>query len=106
MPGPIRGMNPKGGNRVPDHPSRRAKKLREAMIQSPAGWGPDDLGTLYQGYGFDVREGTKHRLFVHPQFRQIRATIPRHSYLAVSYVRQALKDLERLEALEAENDSP
>ena len=69
------------------------------MTRSKAGWKPDDLDRLYRGFGFEVREGSKHRLYSHPRFPELRATVARSSPLATGYVETALELLDRLDAL-------
>ena len=85
--------------------TRAAGKLRARMARTKAGWTADDLDRLYLGYGFRVREGGKHRVYSHPRFPELRATVSRASPLAVGYIETALELLNRLDALlgEAEN---
>jgi hypothetical protein len=68
-----------------------AEKLLEQMRSSKAGWRAPDLDRLYRGYGFDVIEGSKHRLYKHPDHPDLRATVTRAKSLAVGYVQTAVK---------------
>lgn len=68
-----------------------AEKLLERMKASKADWGADDLHTLYTGFGFDCEQGGKHTLYIHPVWHDLRATVGRHSPLAVGYVTHALR---------------
>lgn len=81
-------------------PSGRAEKLLAQMRQAKAGWTADDLETVYLGYGFKVREGGKHKLYVHSKFPELRATVTRHRSLPIGYIQTAIKLIERLVELE------
>lgn len=61
------------------------------MRASKSGWGADDLDVLYIGYGFTRTEGASHRLYVHDGYPQLRATVGRHSPLAIGYVVTAIR---------------
>ena len=79
----------------------RPEKLLERMRRSPSGWGPDDLATLYTGFGFQRREGSNHTVYSHPQYPDLRATVARHSSLATGYVKFAVQVITELKAREA-----
>ena len=68
-----------------------AEKLFERMRVSKADWGADDLYTLYTGFGFECEQGSKHTLYIHPMWHDLRATVGRHSPLAVGYVTTAVR---------------
>jgi hypothetical protein len=76
-----------------------AESLLERMRKSKHGWGCDDLHTLYLGFGFGCREGGKHRVYIHVEYPELRATVARHSDLPAAYVRHAINLIERLAAL-------
>jgi len=76
-------------------------RLLERMRQSKAGWRFADLEKLYLGLGFDFQEGKRHRIYIHPEFPQLRATVTRSRTLAKGYIDHALKLAKRLEELEA-----
>ena len=78
--------------------------LIEAMKRSKAGWRGADLEKLYLGLGFEIREGGKHRLYIHPRFPELRATVTRSRSLPVGYVQHALQLAERLRRMEDEHD--
>jgi hypothetical protein len=84
-------------------PSGTAESLLERMRRTKHGWGCDDLHTLYLGYGFTCREGAKHRVYIHIEHPDLRATVARHSDLPPGYVQHAISLINRLAALKAEN---
>jgi hypothetical protein len=94
--------------------SEKARKLLERMRQSAANWTRNDLDKLYEGFGFEIRHGSKHDIVKHPDYPQLRATLPRHTTLAKAYVRTAVKLIDELESLlkkeypekEGEEDQP
>jgi hypothetical protein len=73
-----------------------AEKLYQRMRRTKAGWKPSDLDRLYRGFGFEVREGAKHTLYIHPEFPNLRATVTRSRSLAVGYIEHALELIEAL----------
>lgn len=75
--------------------------LLERMRRSKAGWGFVDLENLYVGLGFEVREGGKHRVYIHPKFPELRATVTRSRSLAKGYIEHALRLAKRLKEMEA-----
>jgi len=81
----------------------RVDRLLEKMRRSKAGWTFTDLERLYIGLGFEIREGGKHRIYVHPKFPQLRATVTRSRSLAKGYIDHALGLADRLLKMEAEN---
>jgi len=81
-------------------PSGEAEKLLGQMRASKAGWTANDLETVYCGYRFDAKEGGKHRLYVHPKYPELRATVTRHKSLPIGYVHTAIKLIDRLLELE------
>ena len=76
----------------------------ERMHRSKAGWSFADLQKLYVGLGFEVREGGKHRVYIHPKFPELRATVTRSRSLAKGYIERALYLAKRLEEMEAEHE--
>jgi len=80
----------------------QADKLLEKMRNSKAGWGAADLHTLYIGFGFEFREGGKHTMYIHRKFPELRATVARHSTLAIGYIQHAISLMEKLKDLEKE----
>lgn len=79
-----------------------AEKLLTRMQQSKSGWGFNDLDALYQGFGFEVREGGKHTMYIHSKFSQLRATVARHRSLPIGYIQCAIKLIEELKKIERE----
>ena len=87
---------------VPD----KAAKLLERMRRSAAGWKRADLDQLYLGYGFKIRPGTKHDIVAHPDYPQLRTTLPRHSSLAKGYISFAVKLIDQLQQLRQKEEHP
>lgn len=77
----------------------QADKLLEKMRNSKAGWNADDLHSLYVGFGFEFRQGGKHTIYIHPEFQELRATVARHSTLAIGYIQYAINLIEKLKKL-------
>lgn len=78
--------------------------LLERMRRSKAGWTAADLEKLYVGLGFEVREGGKHRVYMHPKFPELRATVTRSRSLAKGYIEHALHLAKRLKEMEAKHE--
>ena len=81
---------------------RRAHRLLTRMRQSPAGWGQADLDRLYVAYGFVGQHGARHNVYVHPEYSELRATVPRHTELPPMYARWVVKSIDILLALREE----
>jgi hypothetical protein len=47
-----------------------------------------------------MRQGAKHAVFKHPDFPELRTTVPRSRWLAVAYVTDAVKRIDRLISLQ------
>jgi hypothetical protein len=80
--------------------TRKAEKLLERMRRSKGGWRRGDLDKLYSGFGFEISHGSKHDIVKHPDYPHLRATLPRHTYLAKGYVEFAIKIIGELLTLE------
>jgi len=78
----------------------KAEKLLERMRQSKSGWTRRDLDRLYEGFGFTVSHGTRHDIVKHPDYPELRTTLPRHTRIAIGYVDFAIKLIDRLIALQ------
>jgi len=74
-----------------------ADRLRQKMQRTKDGWNADDLRKLYEGFGFECREGGKHRICIHAAFRDIRTTIIRDGKVPAGYIQKALKHLDEVE---------
>jgi predicted RNA binding protein YcfA (HicA-like mRNA interferase family) len=56
-----------------------AEKLLERARRKKAGWMPHDLLTLYQGFGFIIRDASgSHKFVSHPKYPRLTAVIPVH----------------------------
>ena len=82
------------------------ERLLERMRRSKAGWRLADLEKLYVGLGFEAREGGKHRIYIHPEFPELRATVTRSRSLAKGYIEHALHLAKRLKEMEAGYEGP
>jgi hypothetical protein len=82
----------------------KAEKLLEHMRNSKSGWKRPDLDKLYEGFGFIITHGTNHDIIKHPDFSQLRTTLPRHRVLAKGYVESAVKLIEQLLDLQKESE--
>ena len=51
---------------------------------------------LYTGYGFDMVEGSKHRLYIHPRHTDLRATVTRGTKMPIGYVVTAIRLVDAL----------
>lgn len=72
------------------------EKLLQRMRESLSGWKPQDLDRLYRYYGFNVKEGGKHRRYSHPKYPRLIATVKRGNKLDKAYIRDAIKLVDRL----------
>ncbi len=77
----------------------RAAKLLERMRRSKAGWKRQHLDTLYKGYGFHLKHGSKHDYYRHPEYPELRDTVKRSGVVAEYSVRNAIRPIDRLTAL-------
>lgn len=73
----------------------RAKKLLEQMRLSKNNWKRNDLVRLYEGFGFVIEHGKRHDIVKHPNYPELRTTLPRHNFLAKGYVEYAVKLVEQ-----------
>jgi len=82
----------------------KAGKLLAQMRNSKSNWKRADLDKLYEGFGFVILHGGSHDIVKHPDFPQLRATLPRHRELAKGYVEFAVKLIDRLLELQKESE--
>lgn len=83
-----------------------ASKLLERMRQSKEGWTRKELNSLYEGFGFKIRHGSSHDVATHPDYPQLRETLPRHRKVPSYLIRNAVKLIDRLIKLqEADKDA-
>jgi hypothetical protein len=73
-----------------------AENLLEAMRRSKSNWKRRDLEALYEGFGFEIRHGANHDIFVHRVYKHLRATLPRHNDVLKTYVSMAVKLVDRV----------
>jgi hypothetical protein len=81
-------------------------ELLEQMRRRRSGWGEDDFDRLYRSFGFReiTRPRAPHRIYVHPDFRDLRATVGRHRSLAKGYAMTAVRLIDSLLARWAEQE--
>lgn len=74
--------------------------LLEQMRRRRSGWGEDDLDRLYRSFGFReiTRPRAPHRVYVHPDYPDLRATVGRHRSLAKGYATVAVRLIDTLVA--------
>ena len=67
-------------------------ELLERMRHSRSSWGEDDFHHLYRSFGFQeiTRSHAPHRMYLHPEFPDLRATVGRHRSLAKGYATTAV----------------
>lgn len=80
--------------------------LLEQMRRRRGGWGEDDFDRLYRSFGFReiTRPRAPHRVYVHPEYPDLRATVGRHRFLAKGYATTAIRLIETLLARQAEGE--
>ena len=83
----------------------KAEKLLERMRRTKANWKRHDLDTLYEGFGFVLRNGSNHDVVSHPEFPQLSDTLPRHRKVPEYNVRKAIKHIDTLSKLRKINVS-
>jgi hypothetical protein len=85
-------------------------ELLEQMRRRRGGWGEDDFDRLYRSFGFReiTRPRAPHRVYVHPEFPDLRATIGRHRSLAKGYATMAVRliDTPRARQVQPESGQP
>ncbi len=74
------------------------------MQASPSGWGQKDFERLFLGYGFEKR-GTKHDIYIHTKYKELRMSVPRHNSLKEWVAREAVKIIKELITLMEEDKS-
>lgn len=83
--------------------TNEAIKKLESMRASAANKTQADMDAVASGFGFNIWEGKKHATYQHPKHRQLIGQWPRHGSVLPTYVRQLIKVIDRLQALEREN---
>lgn len=78
----------------------KVEKLLEQMKRSKANWKRMDIERLYEGFGFIITHGANHDKIKHPNFPELRTTLPRHNDIAKVYVELAIKLVDQLLALQ------
>jgi len=78
--------------------------LLARMRRQRSDWGEEDFDRLYRSFGFReiTRPHAPHRVYVHPEFPDLRATVGRHRSLAKGYATTAVRLIDTLLARQAE----
>ena len=78
--------------------------LLEQMRRRRSGWGENDFDRLYRSFGFReiTRPRAPHRVYVHPEYPDLRATLGRHRSLAKGYATTAVRLIDTLLVRQAE----
>ena len=81
-------------------------ELLEQMRRRRSDWGEDDLDRLYRSFGFReiTRARAPHRVYVHPGFPDLRATVGRQRSLAKGYATTAVHLIDSLRARQAQQE--
>jgi len=64
-----------------------------------------DMKSVCNGYGFDIWEGKNHTTYKHPKHPQLIGQWPRHRQVLPVYVRQLIRRIDQLEALEGDEEN-
>ncbi len=83
------------------------RELLERMRRRRSDWGENDFDRLYRSFGFReiTRPRAPHRVYVHPELPDLRATVGRHRSLAKGYATTAVRMIDTLLARQAEIES-
>lgn len=73
-----------------------ADKLLDRLRRTPFGWRHDDVRRLYVAYGFEVRQGARHLVVRHLEYRDLVTTLARHGELPPAYARTAVRLIEEV----------
>ncbi len=73
-------------------------ELLERMRRKRSGWGEDDLDKLYRSFGFReiTRPRAPHRVYIHPDYPDLRATVARKKSLPKGYATTAVRIIDKL----------
>jgi len=79
---------------------KKAAKLLERLRRSKANCTRSDLESVYLGYGFRIRIGSKHDMAIHEKYKHLRGTLPNHKSFAEGYVTCAIDLIDEVLRLE------
>lgn len=73
-------------------------ELLERMRRTRSGWSEDDLDKLYRSFGFReiTRPRAPHRVYIHPDYSDLRATVARKKSLPKGYATTAVRIIDKL----------
>jgi hypothetical protein len=77
------------------------------MRRRRGAWGDDDFDRLYRSFGFReiTRPRAPHRVYVHPEFPDLPATVGWHGSLAKGYATTAVRLIDSLHVRQVERES-
>jgi hypothetical protein len=75
------------------------------MRKSKSGWKRKDLDALYEGYGFEIQHRSNHDVAKHPDYPEIRVTLPRHRKVKKYLITHAVKTIDKLIQLQTEKEA-
>lgn len=76
-----------------------AEKLLERMRRSKSGWKRKDIGSLYEGFGFELHHGAKHDYYKNPDYPALRDTLKRSRTIPEYNVRKAVRLIDKFIAM-------
>jgi hypothetical protein len=78
--------------------------LLERMRRRRSSWGEDDFDRLYRSFGFReiTRPRAPHRVYNHPEFPDLCATVGRHRSLAKGHATMDVRLIDTLRARQME----
>lgn len=82
----------------------KSDDLLERMRRTSNGWKPVDFRTLYEGFSFIAFEGGNHTTYKNAEFGLKVAQVPRHNALKPYLAREAVKLIDEIVKLRAEQD--
>jgi hypothetical protein len=78
----------------------KREKLLEKARNSQAGWGRQDIDSLYRAWGFEAQARANHTWYRHPSHSDLYAAVTRSSGdISRKYVEMAIELIELIEEL-------
>lgn len=84
---------------------KKREKLLEQLRESQKGRKRADLVSMYKGFGFTIQSATGgHDKVTHPDFPSLITSLPRHRDVLPYLVREAVKLVDELKALQRQKE--